>query len=322
MSSSHPYPGPVAYSAYPSGISPPGSPALLSDQSIGHHDYSLSTDQLSNIVAGIRQLPTPSQNSSRRERYSDLTEEQLQEQRRRRHPQIGPDPALDLALREKFPSVKGSVVTAIANHKFEADELHKLDSNLGRRGYDGQGTGPEGYPVLQSLIDPLTTYFRILLASRTNVYDLQLLADGSHQYLSHLVAFAATYEWVAVLAYHFDFFRARVREMKDRNYSEWAHVDAGLHARHLTGRERSTYAADHTTSTGGRQRVDDLTSSDHGLFTSRKQLCELFNSGVCLSPCRYRRIHECRGCGSDGHLILTCPSSPVLVDSTDGIAHS
>ncbi|TFK88417.1 hypothetical protein K466DRAFT_445907, partial [Polyporus arcularius HHB13444] len=211
------------------------------------------------------------------------------------------------ALREKFPSVKGSVVTAIANHKFEAEELHKLDSNLGRRSYDGQGTGVQEYPVLQSLIDPLTTYFRILLASCTSVYDLQLLADGSHQYLSRLVAFAATYEWAAVLAYHFDFFRARVREMKDRNYSRWAHVDAGLHARHLTGREGSRYAADHTTSTGGRQRVISSTSPHHGVFTSRKELCELFNSGVCTkSPCRYRRIHECRQCGSDGHPVLTC----------------
>lgn len=256
MSPSYQTTGPAAYAAdgYRAGITPPDSPALSPYQSVDHHealDYALSSDQLESIVTGIRQLPTPSRSSGGGpERYSDFTEED----RRRRYPQIRPDPALNAALREKFPSVQGPVVIAIANHRLQADELHKLDSDLTRRGNDGRvkGTSIEEYPELQNLIDPLTTYFRILLASRTNLHELQRLADVSQQYISHLIALAATYEWAAVLAYHFDFYRVRMREMKDGNYSGWAQVDAELHARHLTSRERSRFAADRTTSTGGR----------------------------------------------------------------------
>ncbi|RPD64168.1 hypothetical protein L227DRAFT_320030 [Lentinus tigrinus ALCF2SS1-6] len=186
------------------------------------------------------------------------------------------------------------------------------------RGSDAQGSTIADYPTLQSLVDPLTTYFRILIAACTSVYDLLQLADGSHQYLSQLVAFEGKYEWAAVLAYHFDFYRAQVREMKRGNYAGWAQVtvNAALHVRHLAGREKG-YAAARTPSVAGLHKMDN--SSDEGL-AREGELCDLFNPGVCASPCRYRRIHQCQGCGSYEHPIGACPR--VVVYSTQRPMHA
>lgn len=148
-----------------------------------------------------------------------------------------------------FPTLEPSVLSAVMRHTFNEDELYKLDSDSIRRkgrvafdrhgrGFDASGTSTEDYPTLPSLLDPLTTYFRILLAACTDVAHLQQLADGSHQYIARLAAFADRYDWPAVLAYHFDFYRLRLQDMRSGRVSRWGEVDVGLHGQHLAGREK------------------------------------------------------------------------------------
>ena len=327
-------PGPAAYYApnvYLPGISsPPGSPNSISPcQKIGQSEtesYTLSSDQLSRIVTGIRQLPIPSRNSHI---GSESVETTSKERLSRYDAQF--TPAIGVVKRDMFPSIRATVLAAVIDHTLEGDELHKLDSDMARRKgriafdrygreFDGQGTTTEDYPTLQSLIDPLTTYFRVLIASCSSITDLQELAGASHQYVSQLVTFADKYEWAAVLAYHFDFYRARVREMKRGYYSGWAHVDGGLYTRHLTGRTKG-----YATAPGrnpGMGNPDGVSSSDDERHIRKEDLCDLFNPGICASPCRYRRIHQCQGCGSFEHPICACPSSRVVVYSTKGPAQA
>lgn len=162
----------------------------------------------------------------------------------------GSTPSLE-ALRHMFPTTRGSYISAVANHTFEAHDLYKLDSDAARRngrtlfdlygrGTTIQGEGPADYPTPEALLDPLATYFRILVAAtaQADAGAALALADAGFAYVAHVVALAGRYEWAAVLAYHFDFHRTRALEMRRGELpGRWADVDVGLLARHLVGKE-------------------------------------------------------------------------------------
>lgn len=214
--------------------------------------YTLSPEQLAQLVAAVQQASASSQSSPGR-----------------------PGSTARDALQEAFEFVRGEVLSAVVSHSLEEDEIHKLSSDPGRnrgrvsfdrygRGFDAQGTSIEDYPTLQSLLDPLATYFRILLASCANVNDLQCLADGSHQYIARLSAFADKYEWPAVLAYHFDFHHMLLREMRTGEYGGWGAVDVGLHARYLAGREKGWSSRAAVSSSRRIQYHPDFARGDEG----------------------------------------------------------
>ncbi|RPD76368.1 hypothetical protein L226DRAFT_611763 [Lentinus tigrinus ALCF2SS1-7] len=310
-----PFPGPSAYYAanvYMPDVSPTASPKVLPCQRIGWTEadsYTLSSDQVSRIVTGIREFPSPPQSSSGGSERNLAT---YAGQPRRRYPPFGPESPLDPALRQMFPSIRETVLEAVTKHQLDEDEFHKLASDPTRR------KGRVAFDRYDQGVRCPREHHRRLPDSAKPLYDLLQLADGSHQYLSQLVAFEGKYEWAAVLAYHFDFYRAQVREMKRGNYAGWAQVtvNAALHVRHLAGREKG-YAAARTPSVAGLHKMDN--SSDEGL-AREGELCDLFNPGVCASPCRYRRIHQCQGCGSYEHPIGACPR--VVVYSTQRPMHA
>ena len=161
----------------------------------------------------------------------------------------GSDPVFE-TLRDKFPTIRGSCIRQIKAHIFEAHNIYQLDSDFNRRdgltlfdrfgrGQCVQGERFRDYSSLNALLDPLFTYFRILVASvgAADATEGLALADATLAYVARLIQFAEKYEWNAVLAYHFDFHRMRLREMRHGEYGGWAGLGEELRARHLVGRE-------------------------------------------------------------------------------------
>ena len=317
-----------------------GTPSMLPCERLGlAESYTLSRDQLVQLVSAVQQLSAPPQTNSAPPSHARQTLDQLQ---------------------EEFDFVRGEMLRAVITHTLEEDELHKLDSDRARsrgrvsfdrygRGFDAQGTSTHDYPTLESVVDPLTTYFRVLLAALSSLSPsspssqvaVRALADGSHQYLARLTAFAGKYEWAAVLRYHFDFHRFRLCEMRMGEYGGWGAVDVGLHARHLAGREKGWNQTQQTQAqarpaptpataiaTAWRRNTGpgaeeagvprDGSFMDFGEGRARTMpVCEQFNRGSCAEPCHYGRAHRCGGCGARGHSLVCCPSSRVVLYTTD-----
>ncbi|KAH9921891.1 uncharacterized protein B0H18DRAFT_841553, partial [Fomitopsis serialis] len=163
-----------------------------------------------------------------------------------------------------FPHVEPDILLAITRHAFDPLELYKLDEHY--RG--SSGTPPPAdpsapakvttrdfitryYPSFSSLVSPLSTYFRILLAlasaapaptpsspsappsphspsSTPGPADVLAIASASTQYLARLVMLSEEHHWAVILPYHMAFHRARTEEMRRGDYGGWATVDVEL----------------------------------------------------------------------------------------------
>lgn len=223
-----------------------------------------------------------------------------------------------MSLLDLFPSVKAGVLLDIARHDFEPSDLYKLDSkyrdkaersvlDLSGSTLTVRSTTTKDYPSFHSLFLPLTVYFRILTAfaaSSSNGSFTYQVSTGAMEYLSQLEVFHEDYQWSAVLSYHMEFHHHRLREMARGEYAGWSTIDATLQVKHLVGRERTRINA--SPRNGAQKATAPSTTRDNS-----NEVCQLFNRGVCSSPCRYRRVHKCStaGCGATDHGAHSCPKS-------------
>ncbi|KAJ7092221.1 hypothetical protein C8R44DRAFT_534477, partial [Mycena epipterygia] len=142
-----------------------------------------------------------------------------------------------------FPSLEAGQLLEIARHEFRPADLYKLDSRFRDRTdidrlEDSKGKSPstKDYPFLHSLITPLYTYFRVLVAFAASSGDAQatmVISDGSTRYYEHLHDLHQRYEWSAVVEYHLQYLLIRRREMTNGDYSGWGRTDGDLMNRFL-----------------------------------------------------------------------------------------
>ncbi|KAI0078094.1 hypothetical protein K474DRAFT_1594715 [Panus rudis PR-1116 ss-1] len=212
-----------------------------------------------------------------------------------------------MSLPDIFHNVESSVLLDIARHKFEPSDLYKLDPQYRdkeertRLELDGETgnlavkktRGSKDYPSLQSVLTPLFTYFRILSAfslSSGSIDALYQVTAGAFTYLTHLNELNTKFQWPAVLAYHLEYHRIRRHEMARGDYSGWGKVDDSLKSEHLFGQNR----------------VSTPKTAKKGTAQSPSDICNLFNKGVCQSPCKYGRTHKCLSCNASDHGKSTC----------------
>ncbi|KAJ7122618.1 hypothetical protein C8R46DRAFT_815203, partial [Mycena filopes] len=151
------------------------------------------------------------------------------------------------SLYDLFPSLEAGQLLEIARHEFRPADLHKLDTCFRDRSdidrlEDSKGKVPKDFPSLHSLINPLTLYFRVLVAFATSSGDAEatrVISDGSARYYEHLHDLHQRYEWAAVVEYHLQYHLLRRREMVNGDYSYWGRPDGDLQSRYLFSRMRA-----------------------------------------------------------------------------------
>ncbi|KAI0075640.1 hypothetical protein K474DRAFT_1599430 [Panus rudis PR-1116 ss-1] len=210
-----------------------------------------------------------------------------------------------MSLPDLFHNVDSSTLLDIARHKFEPNDLYKLDPQYRdkeertRLELDGDNLaikktrGSKDYPTLTSVLTPLHTYFHVLSAfalSSGNAEAIFQIISGSLRYLTHLCELNEKFQWPAVLAYHMEYHRIRRREMSCGDYSGWGKIDDSLKSQHLFGQNR----------------IPAAKVPKKALSQSPSETCNLFNKGVCTSPCKYGRTHKCLGCGANNHGKAAC----------------
>ncbi|PBK86734.1 hypothetical protein ARMGADRAFT_864100, partial [Armillaria gallica] len=145
-----------------------------------------------------------------------------------------------------FPKVKAATITSIIQHDLCALDIYKLDTwhrdkaeqktlelNDTKLELSNNDAALKKYKTLNSIIDPLSTYFSILIMHAQASRKSALLAVQVLRYNAHLSRIASEYEWHAVVAYHMAFFTKRCREMIDGEYGSWGRIDLELHGEHL-----------------------------------------------------------------------------------------
>ncbi|KAI0077820.1 hypothetical protein K474DRAFT_1661235 [Panus rudis PR-1116 ss-1] len=212
-----------------------------------------------------------------------------------------------MSLPDYFHNIEPSVLLDIVRHKFEPSDLYKLDPQFRdkeertRIELDGDNLaikktrGSKDYSSLESMHPPLYTYFMILSTFALSSKSLDVvhqINSGAWRYLTHLSQLNAKFQWPAVLSYHLEYHRIRRREMARGDYSGWGKVDDALKSEHLFGQARTPNAKTSSKKTSPRE--------------SNLETCNLFNKGLCTSPCKYGRTHKCSGCGSSDHGKASC----------------
>jgi hypothetical protein len=121
-----------------------------------------------------------------------------------------------------YPHVHPEIIKSIVDKTFERDDLAKLGSSyIDQRLFTAESTSD-----ITSFLDAWLTYvgIRSLVESDEN----KLIGPTLNAYTSLLISFSAKYEWHAILAYHQEFFGARLSEKKFTFY-----VDEALVAEYL-----------------------------------------------------------------------------------------
>ncbi|PBK97291.1 hypothetical protein ARMGADRAFT_880964, partial [Armillaria gallica] len=145
-----------------------------------------------------------------------------------------------------FPKVEVATITSIIQHNLHTSDIYKLDTwhrdKAERKTLELNGTKLElsnddvvlkEYKTLNSIIDPLSTYFSILIIHAQASRKSALLAVQVLHYNAHLSRIASEYEWHAMVAYHMAFFTKHCREMINGEYSSWGRIDLELCGEHL-----------------------------------------------------------------------------------------
>ncbi|KAH9846469.1 hypothetical protein C2E23DRAFT_949406 [Lenzites betulinus] len=228
-------------------------------------------------------------------------------------------PATGASLLDLFPSIKASVLLDISRHDFEPSDLYKLDSkyrdkasrsvlDFNGRTFSLRDPTTKEYPSFHALFAPLMTYFNILAAfaaTSGNSAAVYQVSSGGSLYMTQLEQFTEDYQWSAVLAYHMEFHHKRRRDMIRGDYSAWGLIDSALQAKHLNGRDRARFTA--SNARGPSKAHSGSSPSGSPRTDMSSEVCNLFNRGVCTSPCRYKRQHKCNDCNASDHGQHNCP---------------
>ncbi|PBK93499.1 hypothetical protein ARMGADRAFT_872169, partial [Armillaria gallica] len=145
-----------------------------------------------------------------------------------------------------FPKVEAATITSIIQHDLRTLDIYKLDTwhhnKAEQKTLELNGTKLElsnddavlkEYKTLNSIINPLFTYFSILIMHAQASGKSALLAIQVLHYNAHLSRIASEYEWHAMVAYHMAFFTKCCREMINGEYGSWGRIDLELHSEHL-----------------------------------------------------------------------------------------
>ncbi|KAK0471865.1 hypothetical protein IW261DRAFT_1344122 [Armillaria novae-zelandiae] len=145
-----------------------------------------------------------------------------------------------------FPEVEVATITCVIQHELCASDIYKLDprhhDKMDRKTLELNGTKLKlandntvlkEYRTLNSIIDPLTMYFSILIMHAQPSGKSALLAVQLFHYTVHLSRIASEYKWQAVVSYHMAFFTKRRREMMDGDYARWGRIILELRGEHL-----------------------------------------------------------------------------------------
>jgi hypothetical protein len=134
-------------------------------------------------------------------------------------------------MTKMFPTIRQpALILKIVRNEFEPIQLARLSP---RRCWDDfvGGCSSGDYPTLQSLLTPLSMYFRVLqawVAASGDAEATRVVGESALRYTVHLLEFAETYPWPAVVQYHLQFHERRQRDMKRGDYSQWAVGDSEL----------------------------------------------------------------------------------------------
>ncbi|PBK80772.1 hypothetical protein ARMGADRAFT_864699, partial [Armillaria gallica] len=140
-----------------------------------------------------------------------------------------------------FPKVEAATITSIMQHKLRGANLYKLDPryrdkanrktlelNSTKLELSNNNAAMKEYKTLNSILDPLSMYFSILIMYAQPSGKAALLAVELFWYNAHLSRTAAEYEWPTVVAHHMAFFAKQRHEMIDGDYSGWGCIDLEL----------------------------------------------------------------------------------------------
>ncbi|KAG7443258.1 uncharacterized protein BT62DRAFT_845874, partial [Guyanagaster necrorhizus] len=145
-----------------------------------------------------------------------------------------------------FPEVEVAIIMMVIQYDLHASDIYKL--NLKHRDKTERKT-PElnstklklsnvnaalkEYKTLNSIIDPLSMYFSILIIHAQPSGKSALLGIQLFHYTAHLLRITSEYKWHAVVLYHMAFFTKYQEEMMDRDYARWSKIDLELQGKHL-----------------------------------------------------------------------------------------
>ncbi|KAK0241007.1 hypothetical protein EDD85DRAFT_735717, partial [Armillaria nabsnona] len=140
-----------------------------------------------------------------------------------------------------FLEVEVATITSVIQHELHASNIYKLDprhhNKAERKTLELNGTKLElsnddtalkEYKTLNSIVDPLSMYFSILIMHAQPSGKSAVLAVQFFCYTAHLSRIASEYKWHAVVLYHMAFFTKHHREMMDGDYVGWGKIDLEL----------------------------------------------------------------------------------------------
>ncbi|GLB42798.1 hypothetical protein LshimejAT787_1202470 [Lyophyllum shimeji] len=233
--------------------------------------------------------------------YIALTTNITQDQPQRTEGMLGdsspPQAKKHPSIPDLFPLLEPSLLSAITRHDLPPTELWQLDTRASATDRNANlnllvpststavpnasakaAVSPlQRFPTLNSLLIPLTTYFRVLHASVSSALTaafspmvflssyanpdatpnptgpdtLRVVTDATQAYVAHLLDLEEQYEWDAVLAYHLAFHERRrvamavargsdVRGCGAEGFKGWGVADGELIALYLFGREKNS----------------------------------------------------------------------------------
>lgn len=145
-------------------------------------------------------------------------------------------------MTEMFPTIQPpALISQIVKNEFRAMDLARLNPRS-KRGQFAGGCSPRDYPTLQSLLVPLTIYFRVLqawIAVSGDAEATRVVGEAALRYNMHILDLQGQYQWPAVVRYHMHFHERRRVDMERGDYSKWAVGDRELLHRLLGDQEHS-----------------------------------------------------------------------------------
>ncbi|KAJ7620371.1 hypothetical protein FB45DRAFT_1006917 [Roridomyces roridus] len=222
-----------------------------------------------------------------------------------------------------FPTIDPKVILDIASHSFSPLDLPRLLSPLdARQEYVALPSSAPAvehtlalkqFPSFHSLLRPLIKYFDVLTAfaaSADKAWEVFAITHSASAYMSHLAELHQRYKWGAVIAYHVEFHRMRLWQMKDGDYSGWAQPDLDLLARVVFPYvllPSSPPSSSSSSSSAGGSRKEKSKKTPTPI---EQQICFDWNSGLCkTSPCPRKRRHVCKKCESSDHPESGCSAA-------------
>ncbi|KAJ6573949.1 hypothetical protein DFH09DRAFT_1456486 [Mycena vulgaris] len=162
-----------------------------------------------------------------------------------RSPEIRPDLRLrDMTwINKLFPTIlQPALIRSIVLNKLPGIDLARLNPRRSWEGFE-KGCSLRDYPTVQSLVMPLSVYFRVLqtwVAKAGDPQATRVVGEAYMRYNAHLLELSETYQWPAVVEYHMQFHEKRRIDMTKGDYGNWAVGDRELINRLLVSREQNS----------------------------------------------------------------------------------